>query len=85
VTAATPKMATGGQCVAISRALAQHGVTQRRHRIAIVANVTGTPMLKSTKDLTRAQARSALEYFGILNAVGELDALVEQCRPAVTS
>lgn len=85
MTATTPIMSTHGQRVAISGALAKHGVTTRKHRIAIVANVAGTPLLKSTKDLTRAQARSALEYFGTLNAVGELDRLIEQCKPTVTS
>lgn len=85
MTAPTPSMSTHAQRVAISGALAKHGVTTRKHRLAIVANVTGTPLLTSTKDLTAAQARSALDYFGTLNQVGELDKLVEQCRPAVTS
>lgn len=85
MTAATPEMATRKQLGAISGALAKHGVTKRPHRLAVVANVVGAPLLQSTKDLTRDQARSVLEYFGTLNQVGELDALVEQCRPAVTS
>jgi hypothetical protein len=71
------------QLTAISGALAKHGVKTRPHRLAIVSALAGRT-LQSTKDLTRREARSILEHIGQLNAIGELDMLVDQHRPAVT-
>lgn len=69
------------QCSAISGALTKHGVKTRAHRLEIVSRLAGRD-LASTKDLTRAEARSILEHLGQLNRIGELDILVEQHRPA---
>jgi len=76
--------ATTAQCGAISGALAKHGVRTRAHRLEIVSRLAGRD-LASTKDLTLAEARSILEHLGQLNQIGELDLLVEQYRPAVTT
>lgn len=76
--------ATIPQCSAISGALTKHGVKTRVHRLEIVSRLVGRN-LASTKDLTMAEARSILEHLGQLNRIGELDLLVEQHRPAVTT
>lgn len=73
--------ATNGQLGAIVVVLAEHGVTTRDHRIAIVAGLAGRPLLASTKELTARQAREILEHFDQLRGIDELRMLVEQYRP----
>jgi hypothetical protein len=72
--------ATTAQCTAISMALSKHGVRTRPHRLEIVSRLAGRD-LKSTKDLTKAEAGSILDHLGQLDRIGELDLLVQQYAP----
>lgn len=74
--------ATNNQLGAIVAVLAEHGVSTRDHRIAIIAAVTGRPLLASTKELSARQAREVLEHFDQLRGIDELGLLVDQHRPA---
>jgi len=76
--------ATRGQLGVIARLLTDAGLTDRAHRIDIVAGLAGRP-IESTKDLTAAEARSILRHLHQLKDIGELTMLVEQYRPAVPS
>ena len=81
----TAEMANPGQLTVLNAGLTEHGAKAREHRIAIVAGIVGRPNLKSTKDLTRAEATKALRYLDLAEEVGEMQELVDQYRPAVTS
>lgn len=73
--------ATRGQLGVIARLLTDAGLTDRPHRIDIVAGLAGRP-LESTKDLTVGEARSILRHLHQLKDIGELRLLVEQYKPA---
>ncbi|MFI6304328.1 hypothetical protein ACIBCH_20855 [Amycolatopsis thailandensis] len=81
----TVEMATRGQLTVLNAGLTEHGAKQREHRLALVAGIVGRPGLNSTKDLTRAEATKALRYLDLAEEVGEIQELIDQYRPAVTS
>lgn len=76
--------ATRGQLGVIARLLTDAGLTDRAHRIDIVAGLAGRP-IESTKDLTAGEARSILRHLHQLKDIDELGLLIQQYRPAVTS
>lgn len=81
----TVEMANRGQLTVLNAGLTEHGAKAREHRLAIVAGIVGRPGLKSTKDLTRAEAASALRYLDMVEEIGEMPELIETYRPAVKS
>ncbi|ANN16203.1 hypothetical protein SD37_11505 [Amycolatopsis orientalis] len=81
----TVEMAHQGQLTVLNAGLTEHGAKTRDHRLALVAGIVGRPDLKSTKDLTRDEATKALRYLDLAEEVGEMQDLIDQYRPAVTS
>lgn len=74
-------MATPRQLTAIAAILSAHGVRDRAHRLAIVCHIIGETVT-STKDLTRAEAGSVMDYLATLTEAAEIVEFVETYRPA---
>jgi hypothetical protein len=73
-----------GQHRAIAVTLNGVDVVSRPHRLEICSRLAGRD-LKSTKDLSLAEAASIIRHLDQLDRIGELRLLADQYRPAVTS